>query len=169
MAYEHGRMDGRAEEREMRQPLMDSVRDGAWRDAIAAAATALDPLIEQDEGRIAWNCQHAVLACAPEPKAKPATTSNSVRMTDKELADAAAYWDSQPELVGWVNAPEAIPTFKQSTEIVVRFPTKLVRILEEFASRSKVPYLVLIKRWLDERVRHEAAVLMSEHLYPKPK
>lgn len=56
---------------------------------------------------------------------------------------------------GWTDAPEAVPRIAESTAISVRFPTKMLPILKEFARREDVGYQVLMKRWLDERIKVE--------------
>jgi predicted DNA binding CopG/RHH family protein len=39
--------------------------------------------------------------------------------------------------------------------ISIRLPRQTVEIRKEFARRSGIDYQVLIKRWLDERIRQE--------------
>jgi predicted DNA binding CopG/RHH family protein len=78
------------------------------------------------------------------------------RATNDELAEEAKALDSrQTTPAGWVDTPEAIPRFKESTAISLRLPTQMVTILKRFAERSGVGYQVLMKRWLDERIRQE--------------
>jgi predicted DNA binding CopG/RHH family protein len=78
------------------------------------------------------------------------------RMTDEELAEEARRWDKR-ELTpaGWEDAPEAVPRAKESTQINIRLPLQMVEILKEFARREGIGYQVLMKRWLDERIRQE--------------
>ena len=76
--------------------------------------------------------------------------------SDDELATEARRWESgaiDPD--GWVDAPEAIPRIRASTPISLRVPTQMLRILKLFAEREGVGYQVLMKRWLDERIRQE--------------
>ena len=76
--------------------------------------------------------------------------------SDDELAADATRWDAgaiDPE--GWVDAPEAIPRVRASTPISLRVPTQMLEILKIFAKREGVGYQVLMKQWLDERIREE--------------
>src|SRR5437660_10918001 len=78
------------------------------------------------------------------------------RMSDAELAEEARRWDERqltPD--GWEDAPEAVPRAKESLQINIRLPRQMVEILKEFARRSGIGYQVLMKRWLDERIRQE--------------
>jgi predicted DNA binding CopG/RHH family protein len=78
------------------------------------------------------------------------------RMTDEELTEEARRWDEREVTPnGWEDAPEAVPRAKESVPISIRLPRPLVGILKEFARREGVGYQVLMKRWLDERVRQE--------------
>jgi predicted DNA binding CopG/RHH family protein len=78
------------------------------------------------------------------------------RMTDEELAEEARRWD-QREITpaSWEDAPDAVPRAKESTQINIRLPRQMVEILKEFARRAGIGYQVLMKRWLDERIRQE--------------
>ena len=78
------------------------------------------------------------------------------RMTDEELTEEARRWDAR-ELTptGWEDAPDAVPRAKESTQINIRLPCQMVAILKEFARRYGIGYQVLMKRWLDERIRQE--------------
>jgi hypothetical protein len=78
------------------------------------------------------------------------------RMTNEELAKEARRWDNREVTpAGWEDAPEAVPRAKESMQINIRLPRKMVEILKEFARRSGTGYQVLMKRWLDERIRQE--------------
>jgi predicted DNA binding CopG/RHH family protein len=78
------------------------------------------------------------------------------RMTDEELADEARRWDRREVTpAGWEDAPDAVPRAKQSMQINIRLPCQMVAVLKEFARRSGIGYQVLMKRWLDERIRQE--------------
>jgi hypothetical protein len=85
------------------------------------------------------------------------------RATNEELAEEARLWDSH-ELTpaGWEDAPDAVPRAKESTQINIRLPNQMIQILQEFARRSGVSYEVLMKRWLDERIRQERETLRRE-------
>jgi hypothetical protein len=85
------------------------------------------------------------------------------RPTDDELAEEALRWDSG-ELTpsGWTDAPEAVPREKESVAISIRLPRRMVAILREFARRSGIGYQVLMKRWLDDRIRQEHERVKAE-------
>jgi hypothetical protein len=78
------------------------------------------------------------------------------RMTDAELAEEARQW-SEGELTpaDLVDAPEAAPRAKESELLNLRLPRMMVTLLTEFARREGISCQVLIKRWLDERIRQE--------------
>jgi CopG antitoxin of type II toxin-antitoxin system len=78
------------------------------------------------------------------------------RATEAELAEEARRWDSG-ELTprGWVDAPDALPRARESVAISLRVPAPMLEILKEFARREGIGYQVLMKRWLDERIRME--------------
>ena len=78
------------------------------------------------------------------------------RMTDQELAEEARRWDSR-ELTpaGWEDATDAVPGAKASESISLRLPKPMLAILKEFAQREGIGYQVLLKRWLDDRIRAE--------------
>jgi len=82
---------------------------------------------------------------------------NERRMTDRELADEAARWD-RGELTPatWEDAPDAIPNASASVAVSVRLPIPLLSILGTLAKREGVSLDVLVKRWLDDRVRLES-------------
>lgn len=62
-------------------------------------------------------------------------------------------------LVGWEDAPDAVPRNAESVAISLRLPKKMLDILREFARREGkgIGYQALLKRWLDDRIRKEAA------------
>jgi hypothetical protein len=85
---------------------------------------------------------------------------NEKRATDEELAREAQLWESGAMTPsGWEDAPGAVPRVAESVPISIRLPRRLLAILKEFARRKGVGYQVLIKRWLDERIRHEHKLL----------
>ena len=87
---------------------------------------------------------------------------NYQRASDDELASEARRWESGAfDARGWIDAPEAIPRVHASTPISLRVPTQMLRLLKLFAERERVGYQVLIKRWLDERLREERDELVS--------
>jgi len=78
------------------------------------------------------------------------------RATDAQLAEEARRWDSgklTPK--GWVDSPDAVPRAKETVPISLRVPAPMLMILKEYARREGVGYQVLMKRWLDDRIRAE--------------
>ncbi len=74
-----------------------------------------------------------------------------------KLAQEAAHWGAGPVDAGkWDTAPEAVPRADESTAMSLRVPKRMLTILKEFARREGVGYQVLMKRWLDDRIRAEA-------------
>ena len=85
------------------------------------------------------------------------------RKTDEELAEEARLWDSgKITPAGWEDAPEAVPRAGESVAISIRLPRLMVEILKEFAGRAGIGYQVLMKRWLDERIRQERERMRQE-------
>jgi predicted DNA binding CopG/RHH family protein len=84
------------------------------------------------------------------PRAVPTRTPHDV------LAQEASDWDARRRTpVGFEDAAEAIPRAREATAISIRMPTALLTVLKKFAEREGIGYQVLIKRWLDDRVREE--------------
>lgn len=78
------------------------------------------------------------------------------RLTDEELAREAQRWENREVTPHeWEDAPEAAPRAAESVAVSIRLPKKLLAILKECARRQGIGYQVLMKRWLDERVRDE--------------
>ena len=72
------------------------------------------------------------------------------------LAREARLWDERKLTpAGWSDAPEAVPAAKRSVPISIRLPQPMVTILKEFARRAGIGYQVLMKQWLDDRIRQE--------------
>ena len=85
------------------------------------------------------------------------------RMSDEELAEEARRWDRREvSPAGWEDAPESVPRAKESVSISIRLPRLMVEVLKEFARRSGIGYQVLMKRWLDERIRQERERFQQE-------
>lgn len=85
------------------------------------------------------------------------------RLSDEELAAEAARWVRRDvDLSGWEEVPEAIPRQGETVSISMRLPKTMLSILREFARRQGVGYQVLMKRWLDERIREEAKAIQRE-------
>lgn len=80
----------------------------------------------------------------------------SKRMSDDELRREAQRWDSRRASPRDLpNAPDAVPRVSESTLISIRLPNTMLALLREFARREGLGYQVLMKRWLDERIRQE--------------
>lgn len=78
----------------------------------------------------------------------------------ESLAREVAQWGPRKRPPGtWEDAPEAIPRVAETQAISIRLPTKLIDLLKAFAHREGVGYQVLIKRWLDDRLREEQRTL----------
>jgi predicted DNA binding CopG/RHH family protein len=81
---------------------------------------------------------------------------NDERMTDAEMAQEAKRWaEGEFPTERLVDAPDAVPRAKESVAISIRLPSQMVSILKEFARRAGIGYQVLMKRWLDDRIREE--------------
>lgn len=80
-----------------------------------------------------------------------------------DLAKEARNWDTgalSPR--DWHDAPDAIPNVGRSTPISLRVPTQMLTLLKEFARREGIGYQVLMKRWLDDRIRVERGRLAEQ-------
>jgi hypothetical protein len=84
-------------------------------------------------------------------------------MSAEEMAEEARRW-AEGELPpgGLVDDPDAVPRAKESVSISIRLPRLMVEVLKEFARRSGIGYQVLMKRWLDERIRQERERIRQE-------
>jgi predicted DNA binding CopG/RHH family protein len=72
------------------------------------------------------------------------------------LAAEASAWDSRRRSpAGFTDDEAAVPRAQEATAISIRIPSALLVLLKKFAEREGVGYQVLIKRWLDDRVRLE--------------
>jgi predicted DNA binding CopG/RHH family protein len=84
------------------------------------------------------------------PHAVPTRTPHDV------LAQEASDWDTRRLTpAGFEDATDAVPRAGEATAISIRMPTALLTVLKKFAEREGIGYQVLIKRWLDDRVREE--------------
>jgi hypothetical protein len=87
-------------------------------------------------------------------------------LTDDELAREAERWDRrQATPADWQDAPDSVVRHGESVAVSIRLPKPLLALLKEFARRKRVGYQVLLKRWLDDRVRAEYEQLRVE-MYP---
>jgi hypothetical protein len=80
----------------------------------------------------------------------PTNTPHAVLAKEVEQIETGGLADAR-----FVDAPEAIPRAKESQLISLRLPVRLLAILRTFAGKEGVGYQVLLKRWLDDRVREE--------------
>ena len=88
------------------------------------------------------------------PRAVPTRTPHEV------LAQEASDWDARRRTpAGFEDTPDAVPRAQEATAISIRIPNALLTVLKKFAEREGIGYQVLIKRWLDERIRERAAEL----------
>jgi hypothetical protein len=95
-----------------------------------------------------------------KPKSVP---EQKIRTPHDQLAIEAAQWDERRRIpAGFTDAPEAIPNASQSVAISLRMPNQLLELLKKFAKREGVGYQVLIKRWLDDRLRAELVRIKNE-------
>lgn len=78
------------------------------------------------------------------------------RLTDEELAREAERWDKREATPSdWDDAPDLVPRPAESVAVSIRLPKQLLVLLKEFARRKGIGYQVLMKRWLDDRIRDE--------------
>lgn len=95
-------------------------------------------------------------------KSKP-VPAQKIRTPHARLALEAAQWDErQLTPAGFTDSPEAIPNASQSVAISIRMPNQLLELLKKFAKREGIGYQVLLKRWLDDRLRAELARIKEE-------
>jgi predicted DNA binding CopG/RHH family protein len=84
------------------------------------------------------------------PRTAPTRTPHDV------LAQEASDWDARRRTpAGFEDAAAAVPRAQEATAISIRMPNALLAVLKKFAEREGIGYQVLIKRWLDDRVREE--------------
>ena len=86
-----------------------------------------------------------------------------IQTSKEQLAREAKAWDEGAVTTkGWKNAPAAVTQAKAATAISIRLPTAMLEVLKAFAEREGVGYQVLMKRWLDERIREERRKLVAQ-------
>lgn len=101
----------------------------------------------------------------PPPQPAPICTPHA------QLAEEAAAWDRR-ELTPAEFEPDddAVPRAKEATAISLRLPNHLLAVLKKFAEREGIGYQVLLKRWLDDRIRLERDRLREARLAkPRPR
>lgn len=83
--------------------------------------------------------------------------------SNDKLAAEVAGWDSGLKLPmgDWHDAPEAVPRHRQSKSVTIRFPVEMLGVIKGFAVRQNIGYQVLIKQWLDDRIRRERDALRA--------
>ncbi len=91
-----------------------------------------------------------------KPTPTKAVGSSDV-LSDEELSKEAARWSQGARPTDWEDTPDAVPRNSETVSISMRVPKRMLEVLREFARREDVGYQVLMKRWLDERIRKEAA------------
>jgi hypothetical protein len=90
------------------------------------------------------------------PPASVGQVAIAMRTPHAELAVEAAEWDSRRRTPSeFVDDDDAVPRAREATAISLRIPQVLLALLKQFAEREGVGYQVLIKRWLDDRLRIE--------------
>jgi hypothetical protein len=90
------------------------------------------------------------------------TEQNYRPASNEELASEARRWDAgEVDTRGWREAQEAIPRAASAILISIRVPAQMLGVLKAFARREGVGYQVLMKRWLDERIRQERDALAA--------
>jgi hypothetical protein len=98
-----------------------------------------------------WQARRRMSPGAPD--AEPVLPTRTPHAT---LAAEAAEWDSRRRTPsGFTNDEEAVPRAHESVAISIRIPKTLLTLLKKFAEREGIGYQVLIKRWLDDRIRLE--------------
>ena len=85
------------------------------------------------------------------------------RTPHEDLAREAADWDAGKRTPGgFEDDPDAVPRARESGPISLRMPKDMLDLLRKFAEREHVGYQVLIKRWLDDRIRSEREQLRAK-------
>lgn len=84
------------------------------------------------------------------PRAVPTRTPHDV------LAKEASDWDARRKSPAeFEDSSDAVPRAQEATSISIRMPKAMLTLLKKFAEREGIGYQVLIKRWLDDRIREE--------------
>ena len=92
------------------------------------------------------------------------TGSSEYTPTSAEKLECEAR-DWQPGVLtptDWHDAPEAVPGAGALRSISLRVPEQMLTALKALARREGVGYQVLMKRWLDDRLREEWRRLRDE-------
>ena len=95
---------------------------------------------------------------------KAAPRKIPTRTPHDRLAQEASDWDARRRSpAGFEDATDAIPRAQEAEAISIRMPKALLGVLKAFAERERIGYQVLIKRWLDDRIREERNRLRENH------
>ncbi len=87
---------------------------------------------------------------------------NDKRLSEEELAREAESWDKREVIPSaWEDASDHVPRAAESVAVSIRLPKQMLALLKEFARRKGIGYQVLMKRWLDDRIRAEYQQLQS--------
>ena len=75
----------------------------------------------------------------------------------KKLSEEVKQWDSAgfQTKSGFQSQPELVPRVSETTLISIRIPNKLLHLLKAAATEQEIGYQVLMKRWLEDRLRQE--------------
>lgn len=96
---------------------------------------------------------------------KKSTNTVPPRTPHDELAKEAADWDAHRVTPAqFEDAPDAVARSEEAQAISIRMPKKLLVLLKQFAEHEGMGYQVLIKKWLDDRVRFERDRMRRERL-----
>lgn len=91
-----------------------------------------------------------------DQSSKSTNTNIPTNTLDEQLAREVCEWENGTFLKAkWIESPEAVPRSGESKAISIRLPVKMLEILKLFAEKKGIGYQVLIKQWLDERIRQE--------------
>jgi hypothetical protein len=96
----------------------------------------------------------------PEEQRHPAArrrSSASASALQRDRARRARLW-GEGKLSGkdWLDDSRAIPHLRESEQISIRLPKRLLTLLRTLAKRRSIGYQILLKDWLDDRAREEA-------------
>lgn len=96
---------------------------------------------------------------------KKSTNTVPARTPHDVLAQEAADWEAHRLTPAqFEDAPGAVARSEDAQAISIRMPKQLLVVLKQFAEREGIGYQVLIKKWLDDRVRFERDRMRRERL-----
>lgn len=79
---------------------------------------------------------------------------NMTKPTNEQLREAAKDFRADTD---FDRGAEHVDLSGPTTQISIRLPDRMIDILKTVASRRGLGYQTLMKQWLDERIREEAA------------